>query len=157
MEQPTFTVNGSSVNVAGTFIYTSATGTVLNAGNGQPRAVTFTPSVGTDYTSVQTTVTVNVGQATASVSVNAVNLTYGTALANAQLSGTASFTVNGSLVNVPGSFSYTSAAGTVLGAGNGQSELATFTPSDSTDYTSTQTTVMVNVGPAASPVCPSIP
>ena len=57
--------------------------------------------------------TVNVAQATPTVvSVNPVNITYGTALANGQLSGTASWTVNGSTVTVPGTFTYTSAAGT---------------------------------------------
>ena len=74
--------------------------------------------------------TVNVAQATPTVSVNPVNITYGTALANSQLSGTATWTVGGNPVTVPGTFTYTSAAGTVLGAGNGQSEAVTFTPSD---------------------------
>ena len=135
-----FTVNGSSVNVPGTFSYTSVAGTVIGAGNGQSEQVTFTPNDGTDYSSVQTTVTVNVAQAMPSVSVNAVNITYGTAVANAQLSGTANFTVNGSSVNVPGTFTYTAAAGTLLGQGNGQPEAVTFTPTDSTDYTSVPTT-----------------
>ena len=133
----TFTVNGSSVNVPGSFSYTSAAGTVLDAGNGQSEAVTFAPSNSTDYNSAPTTVTVNVAQATPSVSVNEVNITYGTALANSQLSGTATFTVNGSSVTVPGSFSYTTAAGDLLGPGTGQAEAVTFTPTDSTDYTST--------------------
>ena len=72
-------------------------------------------------------------------SVNAVNLGYGTALANSQLSGTAS---------VPGSFSYTTAAGLELSAGNGQSEDVTFTPSDSLDYNTASATATVNVAPA---------
>src|SRR5205807_977788 len=116
----TWIVGGSTVVVGGTFTYTSAAGTVLGAGNGQSVAVTFTPTDTVDYTGVSTSGVVNVGQATPSVSVNAVNLTYGTVLANSQLSGAATWIVGGSTVSVAGTFTYTSAAGTVLGAGNGQ-------------------------------------
>ena len=147
-----WTVNGSLVPVAGTFTYTSAAGTVLNASNsGQSEAVTFTPTDTTDYTTVSATATVNVAQATPTVvSVNPVNITYGTALDNGQLSGTASWTVNGSLVPVAGTFTYTSAAGTVLNASNsGQSEAVTFTPADTTDYTSTTATATINVAQAS--------
>ena len=77
-----FTVNGSSVNVPGTFTYTTAAGDLLGAGNGESEAVTFTPTDNTDYTSASTTTLVNVAMATPNVSVNAVNLIYGTALAN---------------------------------------------------------------------------
>ena len=58
----------------------------------------------------------------------------GTALDNTQLSGTATSTVNGSTCNVPGTFTYTTNAGIVLNAGNGQIEAVTFTPNDTTDY-----------------------
>ena len=146
-----WTVNGSLVPVAGTFTYTSAAGTVLNAGNsGQSEAVTFTPTDTTDYTTASATATMNVAQATPTVvSVNPVNITYGTALANGQLSGTASWTVSGSLVTVAGTFTYTSAAGTVLNASNsGQSEAVTFTPTDTTDYTTASATATVNVAQA---------
>jgi hypothetical protein len=77
-----------------------------------------------------------------------VNLTYGTALDNSQLSGSATWTVGGKSVMVPGTYTYTSARGTVLGAGSGQSEAVTFTPCDSTDYTTVSTTVSVNVAQA---------
>ena len=56
--------------------------------------------------------------------------------------------MNGSSVNVPGAFTYTSAAGALLSAGNGQSEEVTFTPSNGTDFVSATTTVTVNVGQA---------
>jgi hypothetical protein len=81
------------------------------------------------------------------VGVDAVNITYGTPLDNSQLSGSASWTVDGTPVIVPGTFTYTSAsvAGSVLNAGNGQTEAVTFTPNDSTDYTTAATTVLVNV------------
>ena len=106
----TFTVNGSSVNVPGTFAYTTSDGTLLNAGNGQSEQVTFTPTDSTDYATVQTTVIVNVAQATPQVAVNLVSITYGTALSNTQLSGSASFDGGAAA----GTFSYTTAAGTVL-------------------------------------------
>ena len=90
-------------------------------------------------------VPVTVSLPTPIVSVNPVNITYGTALANSQLSGTATWTVDGNPVTVAGTFTYTSAAGTVFGAGNGQSEAVTFTPSDSTVYSTAFATVVVNV------------
>ena len=58
-------------------------------------------------------VPVTVSQATPTVSVSPVNITYGTALSNTQLSGTASWTVGGNPVTVTGTFTYTTAAGTV--------------------------------------------
>jgi hypothetical protein len=140
----TWTVAGSPVSVPGTFSFGSLAGTVLNAGS-HPEPVTFDPTDGTDYTSASGTVTVVVSPATPAVSVNAVNLAYDTALANSQLHGTTTWTVGGQTVNVAGTFTYTSAAGSVLGAGNGQSEAVTFTPTDTTDYTTASTTVTVNV------------
>ena len=141
----TATFGGNPVTVTGTLTYTTAAGTVLGAGTGQTEAVTFTPSDSIDYTTASTTVIVDVAQATPTVSVNPVNINYGTALSNGQLSGTAAATVGGNPVTVTGTFTYTTAAGTVLGAGTGQSEAATFTPSDSTDYTTASATVTVNV------------
>ncbi|MGP0064204.1 MAG: putative Ig domain-containing protein [Isosphaeraceae bacterium] len=142
----TWTVNGANGSVPGTYAYTSAAGSVLGAGNGQTESVTFTPQDTTDYSAVTTTVTVNMAQATPIVSVNSVSLATGTALANSQLSGTATWTVGGAQVNVPGAYAYTSAAGTVLGAGNGQVESVTFTPTDTNDYSTVTTSVTVDVG-----------
>jgi hypothetical protein len=85
-------------------------------------------------------------QATPQVTVNPVNITFGTPLQNSQLSGTASLMVNGQVVNVAGSFSYTSAIGTVLMVGNNQTEDVTFTPNDTIDYTAAQATASINVG-----------
>ncbi len=145
----TFTVGGTPVTVDGTFTYTSAAGSVLNAAtNGQSEAVTFTPNDTTDYTPASGTVIVNVAKATPIVgSVNAVTIIYDTALDNSQLSGTVTFTVDGNLVAVPGTFTYTSAAGSQLDIGNGQSEAVTFTPNDTTDYTTAFSSVTVNVAP----------
>ena len=144
----TFTVGGNPVTVAGTFTYTSAAGSVLNAAtNGQSEAVTFTPNDTTDYTPASGTVTVNVAQATPTVAINPVTIIYGTALDNSQLSGTVTSTVDGNSVPVPGTFTYTSAAGSLLNIGNGQTEAVTFTPNDTTDYTTVSSSVTVNVLP----------
>jgi hypothetical protein len=85
---------------------------------------------------------------TPQVTVNPVNLTYGTALDDAQLKGTATATVNGQPVPVDGMFTYTSADGTLLSAGNGQKEDVTFAPTDTSVFSSVMTTVVVNVAQA---------
>jgi hypothetical protein len=87
------------------------------------------------------------GPVTPAVTVNPLTLPYGTALANSQLSGTATWVVAGNTVNVAGTFTYTNAAGTTLGVGTGHSEAVTFTPTDGSDYTTVATTVTVNVVP----------
>ncbi|MGA2035683.1 MAG: MBG domain-containing protein, partial [Thermoguttaceae bacterium] len=144
----TAVVNGQAVTVAGTFTYTSAAGLMLHAGSGQTEAVTFTPTDSSDYTSASIQVTINVAQATSVVVVNPVSLTYGTALANGQLGGTATWVVNGQPVTVAGAFTYTSAVGAVVGAGSGQTEAVTFTPTDGTDYSVRYVSGILNVSPA---------
>jgi hypothetical protein len=93
--------------------------------------------------------TVAVARGTPSVAVNAVTIIYGTALADSQLGGTATLMVNGNPIAVAGRYQYTSAAGLVLHAGNGQVESVTFTPTDTTDYNSvtTHVTIAVNAAP----------
>jgi Ca2+-binding RTX toxin-like protein len=137
----TFTSNGQSIPVAITF---ASAGTVLGAANGQIEAITFTPTVA-GYPTVVATVPVNVARTTPLPTAAPVSITYGTPLSNGQLSGAASWTVGGKLVTVGGTFVYTSAAGTTLNAGNGQIEAVTFTPNDTTDYTTAYSTVTVNV------------
>jgi FG-GAP-like repeat len=66
------------------------------------------------------------------------DITSGTALSATQLNATA---------NVPGTFLYTPAAGTVLNVGS-QTLLAVFTPTDSTDYSPARATITINVNPA---------
>lgn len=61
---------------------------------------------------------------------------YGTSLSSLQLDATAS---------VPGTFVYTPAAGTVLNIGS-QTLSVTFTPTDSTDYTTATKSVTLSVG-----------
>jgi hypothetical protein len=145
----TAVVDGQSVTVPGTFAYTTAAGDLLDAGNGQTEWVAFTPSDTNDYDIAITQVTVNVAPATPTVSVSSPSIIYGTALADNQLAGTATWVVNGQSVAVDGVFTYTTAAGARLQAGDDQSEAVTFTPTDSTDYNSVQTTAVVNVAKAA--------
>jgi hypothetical protein len=70
---------------------------------------------------------------------------YGTALGGAQLNARATY--NGSTVG--GSFAYSPAAGTVLGAGP-QTLSAIFTPTNSADYAPARASVTLQVNPAAS-------
>jgi hypothetical protein len=67
------------------------------------------------------------------------NIVYGAALSGTQLDATAS---------VPGSFSYSPTAGTVLSVG-AHTLTATFTPTDTTDYTTVTATVTLTVIPAS--------
>jgi hypothetical protein len=132
-------------NVHGSWSFTSALGTVPSAGARQRESVTFTPTDGTDYLTVTITVIINVAQTAPVVSVNPINLSYGTPLANSQLSGPATWTKGGSVVTVPGSWSFTSALGTLLKLGAGQRESVTFTPFDGTDYVAITIMVTINV------------
>jgi len=140
---------GVTFGLAGTFSYTTAAGTVLGAGDGQSEQVTFTPADSTDYNAVTTNVTINVTtvRTTPQVAVNPVSLTYGTAFTNSQLSGSATVVVNGVTTNVPGTFTYTSVAGQVYGAGSHQTSV-TFTPNDTTSYSIVQRDITVSIARA---------
>src|SRR4029450_50113 len=102
----------ATANVAGTFAYAPAAGTILNAGAGQTLSVTFTPEDAVNYATATATVLINVSQATPTVTwPTPADIVYGTALSATQLNATA---------NVAGMFVYSPVAGTVLNAGNGQ-------------------------------------
>ena len=77
--------------------------------------------------------------------VDPINITYGTPLSNLQLQGVALATVGSNVVSIPGSFTFTSTAGTSLHAGSGQTEAVTFTPSNLMAYAPESSTVVVNV------------
>ena len=129
-------VGGNSL--PGNFVYTSATGAVLAAGS-QPLSATFTPTDFTDYTTALGNVTLAVNKATPTITwPTPAAITYGTVLSATQLNATA---------NVPGTFLYTPAAGTVLAAGN-QSLSVTFTPTDTTDYATATGNVILAVNKA---------
>jgi hypothetical protein len=116
----------ASANVTGTFAYSPAAGSVLDAGP-QALSLTFTPTDSSNYNAATAGVSIVVGKATPVVTwSNPAGITYGTALSATQLNATA---------NVSGSFAYSPAAGTVLGAGT-PSLSVTFTPTDAANYTS---------------------
>jgi hypothetical protein len=105
----------------------------------QTLSVTFTPTDTTNYSTATTTVQLVVTQATPTITwAGPAGITFGTALSAAQLNATA---------NVPGTFVYTPAAGTILSAGN-QTLSTTFTPTDATDYTTATATVPLTVNRA---------
>ncbi len=65
-------LNATSGGVAGTFVYTPASGTVLSSGAGQTLSVTFTPTDTANYnTPAATTVTINVAISTFTITPSA--------------------------------------------------------------------------------------
>ncbi len=125
----------ATASVPGTFVYTPAVATVLGAGT-QPLTVTFTPTDTTNYATASATVLLTVSPATPMLTwPTPAAIPNGTPLSSAQLNATA---------NVPGTFVYTPAAGTVLAAGS-QVLAVTFTPADTTDYTAATATVLLTV------------
>ena len=131
----------ATANVAGSFTYLPAVGTVLNSGVGQALSATFTPADSTNYDTAVVGTTIDVSKATVSVSWPAPSaIVYGTPLSATQLNATA---------NVAGAFVYTPSAGTLLNAGSAQTLSAAFTPADSTNYEPAVITTTVDVGKAA--------
>jgi hypothetical protein len=127
----------ATASVPGTFVYSPAAGTVLNAGS-QLLSLSFTPTDATDYSTATASVSLQVNQATPIISwATPAPIPYGMALSSTQLDATA---------NVPGTFVYTPTAGTVLAAGT-QTLSVTFTPTSS-NYTPATAQVMLVVTPA---------
>jgi hypothetical protein len=93
--------------VDGTFLYDPASGTLLNAGQGQTLTTTFTPADATDFNPVSTSVAIDVNQASTALSAVSGSGTYGGSAtltatltsASALFDGkTISFTLNGNAV-----------------------------------------------------------
>src|SRR5205814_4889439 len=103
-----------------------------------------------DASTTSAPATVAVGKATPTVAwSNPTDITYGTALGATQLNATAS---------VPGTFTYTPAAGHVLLARRNQPLTVHFVPTDAANYgTPTDTTVHINVSQATPTVAWSNP
>src|SRR5213075_50548 len=113
-----------------------------SAGSNQALTVHFVPTDAANYTTPSdTTVHITVSQATPTVAwSNPTDITYGTALGATQLNATAS---------VPGTFTYTPAAGQVLSAGSNQPLTVHFVPTDAANYTTpSDTTVHITVSQA---------
>jgi len=128
----------ATASVPGTFTYNPAMGTVLAAGSHQ-LSVTFAPTDGTDYATTTANVTIQVNQATSTVTwTTPAAITYGTALGASQLDATAT---------VPGTFAYNPAIGALLTAGT-HTLGVTFTPTDTTDYQGSTSSVSIKVNQA---------
>jgi Subtilase family/Divergent InlB B-repeat domain len=127
----------ATADVAGSFVYTPVAGTKLNAGAGQLLKVDFTPTDTANYNPASKTVSINVLKGTPVITwANPPDILYGTALSAAQLNATA---------NIPGTFTYAPAAGTVLNPGSGQVLKVDFTPTDAPNYNTATKTVYINV------------
>jgi hypothetical protein len=132
----------ATASVPGTFVYTPGAGTVLPAGTNS-LSVTFTPSDTADYNNATWKVWLVVNDAsktnpTISWATPA-PITFGTALSSTQLDATAS---------VPGTFSYSPAAGVILPVGT-NTLTATFTPTDTSTYNSATRRVWLVVNATA--------
>ncbi len=111
-------------NALGSFTYSPAQGTVLTAGT-TTLLTTFTPADTTSYRSASASVTLTVAQATPTLTWNApAAIATSSALGPGQLNA---------ISNVPGTFSYNPAAGSVLPVGT--TTLSTsFLPADTLNY-----------------------
>ncbi len=131
----------ATANIPGSFAYTPSAGTILNAGT-QTLSATFTPA-DRNVSSVSASRTLSITQAAPQLSwANPAPITYGTALSPSQLNASA---------NIPGTFTYTPAPGTVLNVGS-YTLSAVFTPADTSNYTiqSTRVSLLVNSAATAS-------
>jgi hypothetical protein len=130
----------AEANIPGSFTYSRSVGTVLSAGT-YSLVVTFTPSDTTDYTGATASVLLTVNKAVPIISWPTPSpITYGTAMTAMQLDAGA---------NVTGTFVYNPAAGTIPPVGT-DTLTVTFTPTDSTDYTTASASVALVVNPAPS-------
>jgi hypothetical protein len=125
----------ATASVPGKFDYTPPAGEVLTAGKHE-LSVTFTPADTANYAPARTTVSATVAKASPTVSwLEPAPITCVTALSDAQLNATAS---------VPGKFAYTPSAGESLAPGKHVLHV-TFTPEDTSGYTTGQATVELTV------------
>jgi Chitobiase/beta-hexosaminidase C-terminal domain/Bacterial Ig-like domain (group 2) len=141
----------AKANVPGTFAYTPAAGTMLQAKK-QTLSAVFTPSNSKTYSAATASVQLTVNQATPKIIWSTpYPIVAGTALSAKQLDAYA---------NVPGNFIYNPAAGAVLNAGTQQLS-AVFFPTDATDYSSTTAhaslTITSRSNPPTNPAPPSGP
>ena len=128
----------ATASVAGTFEYSPGKGSILSAGRHTPVAV-FTPADSANFVPVQVAAPIDVAKVSPTISWPAPNsIQYGTALSAEELNATAS---------VPGTFTYSPAAGSMLPVGS-QTLTVTFTPIDSTNYTTAQATTTLTVAKA---------
>ena len=134
-------------SVPGTFVYSPADGEVLTAGK-HKLSVTFTPADPANYASAEATALVTVAKASPVVSwPTPASIPYGAPLSEKQLNATAS---------IPGTFVYASEAGDLLTVGK-HTLSVTFTPADTTGYTTAQATVAIAVTRATPKIAWPVP
>ncbi|MGA9071427.1 MAG: hypothetical protein WB424_14275 [Terracidiphilus sp.] len=127
----------ATANVAGSFAYSPAIGTIESTAGSVTLNTTFTPTDSTDYNTATASVTLTVTQATPTITWNTpAPVALGTALSATQLDATA---------NVPGKFVYSPALGTIESTAGNVTLNTTFTPTDSTDYTTATASVTLTV------------
>jgi hypothetical protein len=132
-------------SVPGTFAYSPAAGSTPSAGSVTLQA-TFTPTDSTDFSSASVQTTLEVGQATPTITwAPPAAITAGTALDSSELDAAAS---------VPGTFTYSPAAGATPDAGSTTLEV-TFTPTDAVDYAAATGSVSLVVTPAPVQMTPT--
>jgi hypothetical protein len=139
-------LNASAVDangnpIPGTFAYSPALGTVLDAGP-QTITVTFTPTDLQSYLPATGSVTITIAQATPTLTwPTPASIVFGTALSAAQLDAAAAG-INGAAL--PGVFTYTPPLGTVPAAGT-QTLSVSFAPTNARDYSAATATVQLVV------------
>ncbi len=134
-------------NVAGSFNYLPAAGTVLTAGQ-QTLVATLTPVDSTDYTTATASVPLTVNQASPILTcVTPAPILFGTPISAAMFGCTAS---------VPGTIVYSPAIGTVPAAGSNSISIG-FNPSDAADYTTASASVLLTVNKATPTITWSTP
>jgi len=131
-------LTGGTASVAGTFAFSSPN-TVPPLGNNQSFPAIFTPASTQNYNTVNGTISINVvAKATPAVTAwpTASDISVGQNLGSSVLTG--------GTASVPGTFAFNSPS-TIPAAGNNQSFAATFTPTDTTHYSTVTGTISINV------------
>ncbi len=125
------------MDLAGTFVYTPAADTVLDAGLDQVLSVTFTPD-SSNYNPITLQVMIDVAKADPTITwMTPGDIPAGTPLSSAQLNATVSGNINGVFVYDPD-------FDTILNPGNNQQLSVTFTPTDA-NYNVATAMVSINV------------
>jgi hypothetical protein len=126
----------ATANTSGSFSYTPAAGTLLDAGDAQRLSVTFTPSDTNNREGATAEVFIDVAKADPAITwTTPADIAYGTLLSVTQLNAS---------VNSDGAKTYTPAAGTRLAVGSHQA--LQLNVAESANYNAATRTVYLNVG-----------
>ena len=125
--------------VFGNFVYSPGLGAQLQAGEGQVLSTTFTPNELRAFRVTEATVAIDVEKADPIIDwSNPADIVYLTPLSSTELSAVEQN-------ELPGSFLYDPAVGSVLSAGEDQSLSVTFTPADTDNYNNAVAGVLIDV------------